>query len=229
MKPSGSRAKLEAEETLENPGSIARVPKVQGRKDRISQAKGQSRAFRFLCVCPAMLQAGPRVWPAFSLFLSPNEAADIILSSLHEEEMKMQTVLNIVQKINLTLSDYVLIVLFDRQRVCSSRSRRALCRCAASARAWRRVFGKISLNGGRQAKRLEFVPGAGHRGRRAGRHGQYHRRVRCDFDRRPRRDLLDVDHRVLRHGDHLCRGGSGTGDACRRSRRLCPRRPRVLY
>ena len=33
--------------------------------------------------------------------------------------------------------------------------------------------------------------------------------------RRPRRHLLDVDHRLLRHGHHLCRGYPGPEDPYR--------------
>ena len=77
--------------------------------------------------------------------------------------------------------------------------------------------------------RHELVPGAGDGCRGAGRHRQHRRRLRCDPHRRPRCDLLDVVHRILRHGDDLCRGGARAGDACGRAGRHGPRRPGVLH
>ena len=65
----------------------------------------------------------------------------------------MQTVLNIVQKINLTLSDYVLIVLLIGTGLFFSiKTRFVQVRCFGEG--MRRVFGKISLNGGRQESGL---------------------------------------------------------------------------
>ena len=60
--------------------------------------------------------------------------------------------------------------------------------------------------------RHELVPGTGDGGCGAGRHRQHRRRLRRDPHRRSRRDLLDVVHRIFRHGDDLCRGGARAGD-----------------
>ena len=51
--------------------------------------------------------------------------------------------------------------------------------------------------------------------RRPGGHRQYRGCLRRHPHRRPRRNLLDVDHRLLRHGHHLCRGYPGPEDPYR--------------
>ena len=53
--------------------------------------------------------------------------------------------------------------------------------------------------------RHQLLPGPDHRHRRPGRHRQYRRRLRCDPDRRPGSDLLDVDHCLSRYVHHLRR------------------------
>ena len=63
---------------------------------------------------------------------------------------------------------------------------------------------------GREAgARDELLPGPGHRHCRPGGHRQHRGRIGRDPGRRPRRHLLDVGHRLLWHGDHLCGGYPG--------------------
>ena len=92
----------------------------------------------------------------------------------------------VVYDLNAYLSNYVLVFLLIAVGLWYSiRTRFVQVRCFGEG--MRRVFGNLTLRG-------------------AGRHRQHRRRVRRDFDRRPRRDFLDVGHRLFRHGDHLCRG-----------------------
>ena len=63
-----------------------------------------------------------------------------------------------------------------------------------------------------EPQRPQLLPGADYRHRRPGGHRQHCRRLRRHPHRWPRRHLLDVDHRLLRHGHHLCRGSAGPGD-----------------
>ena len=82
----------------------------------------------------------------------------------------------------------------------------ALC-AGALLRRWYAPRVRQSHASRREAQeRHELLSGARHRHRRTGRHGKHRRRVRRYPDRRPRRDFLDVGHRLFRHGDHLRRG-----------------------
>ena len=97
----------------------------------------------------------------------------------------METLLKIVQTVNMYLSDYVLVILLIGAGLYFTiRTKFVQVRCFGEG--WRRFFGEFSR--------------------------QHRRRLRRDPHRRSRRDLLDVVHRILRHGDDLCRGGARTGD-----------------
>ena len=120
----------------------------------------------------------------------------------------------IVAKINEYLSNYILIFLLMGVGLWYSiKTRFVQVRCFGEG--MRKFFGEMNLRGGAQKSGMTFLPGAGHGHRRPGGHGQHRGRVRRDPHRRPRRDLLDVDHRLLRHGHHLRRGHAGTKDPYR--------------
>ena len=123
----------------------------------------------------------------------------------------------IVSKINEYLSNYILVFLLIGVGLWYSiKTRFVQVRCFGEG--MRKVFGNLTLKGDKQRQRYELLPGAGHRHRRSGGYRQHRRRFRRYPDRRPRRHLLDVGHRLLRHGYHLRRGHAGPEDPHRRSR-----------
>ena len=86
------------------------------------------------------------------------------------------------------------------------------------------------LPAGRQAvRRNELLPGSGYRRGRPGGYWQHRRRLRRHPGGWPWRPVLDVDHRVLRHGHHLLRSGLGPGNPCGRRGRQRGGRPRLLH
>ena len=124
-----------------------------------------------------------------------------------------ETLLPIVQKINGYLSDYILVALLIAVGLWYSIKTR---------------FAGPSLQGGleqrvrqpqsprrKAGERHELLPGARHRHCGVGRHRHYRRSVRRDPHRRPRRHLLNVGHRLPRHGDHLRGSHARAGNAHR--------------
>ena len=81
----------------------------------------------------------------------------------------------------------------------------------------------------KQFQRLESVSGAGDRSSRAGGYRQHRRCFGSNSYRRPRRDILDVDHCIFRHGNDLRRSGSGANHPGSGSGWFFPRRAGVLY
>ena len=106
----------------------------------------------------------------------------------------METLLKIVQTVNSYLSDYILIVMLVAAGLFFSIKTRFV-QVRYFGAAMRKAFSEVKLFGKKHD--------SGHR--RAGRNRQHRRRVRRDTHRRPRRDILDVDNRVLRHGDDIRR------------------------
>lgn len=123
----------------------------------------------------------------------------------------METLLKIVQTVNMYLSDYVLVILLIGAGLYFTiRTKFVQVRCFGEG--WRRFFGEFSLNGEKhKAGMSSFQALATAVAAQVGT-GNIVGRLRRDPHRRPRRDLLDVVHRILRHGDDLCRGGARTGD-----------------
>ena len=107
----------------------------------------------------------------------------------------------IVVNINTYLSSYILVfLLIGVGLLYSIRTRFVQVRCFGEG--MRKVFGNLTLRGGKQEHGMSSFQAlataiaaqvgiGGHPGRR------------------PRRHLLDVGHRLLWHGDHLCGGYPG--------------------
>ena len=109
------------------------------------------------------------------------------------------TLLPIVNTINGYLSDYILVfLLMGAGLYFSFKTKFVQVRCFGEG--MKRVFGNLTLSG----KKHESGMSSCHSHRCPGWYRQYRRRLWCDPDRRSRRYFLDVDHRVLRYGDHLC-------------------------
>ena len=103
----------------------------------------------------------------------------------------------IVVNINTYLSSYILVfLLIGVGLFYSIRTRFVQVRCFGEG--MRKVFGNLTLRGGKQEHGMSSFQARQHRGRIGGHPG-----------RRPRRHLLDVGHRLLWHGDHLCGGYPG--------------------
>ena len=122
-----------------------------------------------------------------------------------------EALLPIVQKINGYLSDYILVALLIAVGLWYSIKTRFV-QVRHFKEGWNSVFGSLSLRGGKQESGMSSFR---HRHCGAGRHRQYRRRVRRDPHRRPRRHLLDVGHRLPRHGDHLRGSHARAGNAHR--------------
>ena len=110
----------------------------------------------------------------------------------------------IVVNINTYLSSYILVfLLIGVGLFYSIRTRFVQVRCFGEG--MRKVFGNLTLRGGKQehgmssfqalATAIAAQVGTGN--------------IVGDPGRRPRRHLLDVGHRLLWHGDHLCGGYPG--------------------
>ena len=109
----------------------------------------------------------------------------------------------IVCDINTYLSNYILVFLLIGVGLWYSiRTRFVQVRCFGEG--MRKVFGNLSLNGKKHDSGMSSFQALA-----TARHRQHRWRLRCHLDRRSRRHLLDVGHRLLRHGDHLCRGHAG--------------------
>ena len=114
----------------------------------------------------------------------------------------MDTLLKIVQTINMYLSDYVLIILLlGAGLYFTIRTKFVQVRCFGEG--MRKVFGNLTSGAGKQEHGMSSVPGPGHRHRRSGGHRQHRGLRRSHPHRRTGGHLLDVDHRLLRHGHHL--------------------------
>ena len=101
----------------------------------------------------------------------------------------------IVSKINEYLSNYILIFLLVGVGLWYSiKTRFVQVRCFGEG--MKKFFGEMNLRGGAQKSGMTSF-------------------LRRHPHRRPRRHLLDVDHRLLRHGHHLCRGYPGPEDPYR--------------
>ena len=134
--------------------------------------------------------------------------------------------LNIVQKINGYLSDYILIILLIGAGLYFSiRTRFVQVRCFGEG--MRRVFGNINLHGGKQQGGFSSFQALATA--IAAQVGTGNIVLRRYPPRWSRRHLLDVDHRLLRHGYHLCGSGAGAGDPCGQCGRQRPRRPSLLH
>ena len=117
-----------------------------------------------------------------------------------------ETLLPIVQKINGYLSDYILVALLIAVGLWYSIKTRFV-QVRHFKEGWNSVFGSLSLRGGKQesgmssfqalATAIAAQVGTG------------------DPHRRPRRHLLDVGHRLPRHGDHLRGSHARAGNAHR--------------
>ena len=113
-------------------------------------------------------------------------------------------------------------------RACISPSAPDLCRYGASVRDAGGVRGVQYA--GRQAEGGPvLLSGPDHCHRRSGGYRQHHWRLRCHPAGRAGGHLLDVDHRLFRHGHHLRRGGVGAGDPPGGRGRQRQRRAGVLY
>ena len=103
-----------------------------------------------------------------------------------------EALLGVVTTINNYLSNYILIILLLGMGIWFTvRTKAIQFRCFGEG--WRRVFGNFSLRGGNQGGGMTSLPGAVHRYRGPGGHGQHRGRVRRHHRGRPGRHLLDVD------------------------------------
>ena len=105
----------------------------------------------------------------------------------------METLLKIVQTVNMYLSDYVLVILLIGAGLYFTiRTKFVQVRCFGEG--WRRFFGEFSLN------------------------GEKHKAGMSSFQALATAVAAQVGtgnivvHRIFRHGDDLCRGGARTGD-----------------
>ena len=120
-----------------------------------------------------------------------------------------EALLPIVQKINGYLSDYILVALLIAVGLWYSIKTRFV-QVRHFKEGWNSVFGSLSLRGGKQESGMSsfqaLAPAIA---------AQVGTGVRRDPHRRPRRHLLDVGHRLPRHGDHLRGSHARAGNAHR--------------
>ena len=123
----------------------------------------------------------------------------------------MDNLLHFVQTVNSYLSDYILVILLIGVGLWYSiKTNFVQVRCFGEG--MQKVFGNLKLNGEKHESGMSSFQAARHGYRRPGRHGQHRGRLRRDTHRRPRRDILDVGNRLLRHGDDLRGSRAGTED-----------------
>ena len=115
--------------------------------------------------------------------------------------------LSIVQTINIYLSDYILVILLVGTRSVSSAIKTRV-RAGALLRRGHgaSVFGKIKPHGGKHESGMSSFQALATAVAAQVGTGNIVGACGAILIRRPRRDLLDVDHRLLRHGDDLRRG-----------------------
>ena len=120
----------------------------------------------------------------------------------------------IVSKINEYLSNYILIFLLVGVGLWYSiKTRFVQVRCFGEG--MKKFFGEMNLRGGAQKSGMtSFQALATAIAAQVGT-GNDRGCLRRHPHRRPWRHLLDVDHRLLRHGHHLCRGYPGPEDPYR--------------
>ncbi|MFR0795199.1 MAG: alanine/glycine:cation symporter family protein [Oscillospiraceae bacterium] len=108
----------------------------------------------------------------------------------------MDTLLKIVQTINMYLSDYVLIILLlGAGLYFTIRTRFVQVRCFGEG--WRRFFGEFSLNGEKHKSGMSSFQALATAVAAQVGTGNIVGACGADPHRRPRCDLLDVDHRVF--------------------------------
>ena len=105
------------------------------------------------------------------------------------------TLYPIACKINEYLSNYILVfLLLGIGFWYSIKTRFVQIRCFKEG--WNSVFGNLSLNGKKHESGMSSFQALAT--------AIAAQRFRCHPPRRPRRHLLDVADRLLRHGHHLC-------------------------
>ena len=140
----------------------------------------------------------------------------------------MDTLLKLVQTANAYLSDYILIVmLVGCGLYYSIRTRFVQVRCLGEG--MRRVFGGFSLRGGKQSGGISSFQALATAVAAQVGTGNIVGACGAILVGGPGVHVLDVAHRLLRHGHHLLRSRPGAGDSCCGRRWQRGGRPRLLH